>query len=155
MILTTCKDVLYVVMFVCMWWCLTAFPFVCVRVFCVCVFKFVLNAIIIIWKPQDKFSYNNGQTHNNGQRQQTTEVGIYKRKQEIKKTRTRPGKRSRKQENKNSTKKATKKKRKTFFFSWSLSWSISCFLSFLLSFINSHLSLTKTKTGPLENKYIT
>ena len=45
-----------------------------------------------------------------------TEVGIFKRKQESKKTRTRPRKRLRKQEkkkeNKNSTKKAIKKTRK-------------------------------------------
>ena len=40
-----------------------------------------------------------------------TELGIYKRQQESKKTRTRPRKRSRKQ-NKNSTKKAIKKTRK-------------------------------------------
>ena len=40
------------------------------------------------------------------------EVGIYKRKQVNKKTRTRPRKRSRKQENKKSTKKVIKKARK-------------------------------------------
>ena len=39
-------------------------------------------------------------------------MGIFKRKQEIKKTRTRPRKRPRKQENKNSTKKAIEKTRK-------------------------------------------
>ena len=42
----------------------------------------------------------------------SAEVGIYKRKQESKKTRTRPRKRTRKQEHKNSTKKAIKKTRK-------------------------------------------
>ena len=58
-----------------------------------------------------------------------SEVEIYKRNQESKKTRTRLRKRSRKQEknqeldqksdqeNKNSTKKVTKKKRKNFLFS--------------------------------------
>ena len=49
----------------------------------------------------------------------TSEVGIYKRKQESKKTRTRPRKRSRiqenKKENKNSPKKRQIKKGKTFF----------------------------------------
>ena len=43
-------------------------------------------------------------------------MGIYKRKQESKKTRTRPKKRLRKQDNKNSTKKAIKKIRKNFLF---------------------------------------
>ena len=100
------------------------------------------------------------------------EVGIFKRKQESKKTRNRPRMRSRKQENKNSTKKTRKrkktrtrqrkrprKKKKSSFFSWSLSWSSSyCFLSFFIVFlfswfltflfplINSHL-WTSTKDG--------
>ena len=56
----------------------------------------------------------------------TSEMGIYKRKQE------------KKEEIKNSTKKVIKKKRKFFLFSWSLSWSSSCFLT-LFSFIKSHL----------------
>ena len=58
-------------------------------------------------------------TEVNKRRKGGTEVGIYKRKQESKKTRIRSRKRSRKQEikNKNSTKKAIKKKRKTSIFS--------------------------------------
>ena len=77
-----------------------------------------------------------------------TEVGIYKRKQELdqesdqesKKTRTRPRKRSRKQENKkenkNLTKKATKKKKLSFF----LDHFLGRILTFLFSFKNFHLS---------------
>ena len=56
----------------------------------------------LLWKSKMTFVY--------------TEVGIYKRKLESKKTRIRPRKRSRKQENKNSTKKATMKKIKNFLF---------------------------------------
>ena len=78
-------------------------------------------------------------------------MGIYKRKQESKKTRKQEldqKKRSRKQEktkeNKNSTKKALKKTRKqkenTLFTKKALSWSSSCFLSFFLVFLFSYFN---------------
>ena len=54
-----------------------------------------------------------------------TEVGIYKRKQESRKTRKQVLDQESDQE----------KKKKTFIFSW----SSSCFFTFLFSFINSHL----------------
>ena len=79
----------------------------------------------------------------------TPELGIYRRKQENKKTR----KTRNKEKHKNLTKKAIKKKR--FFFPFFLgrflvrglvfvlfflfSWSSSCFLTFLFSFISFHL----------------
>ena len=68
--------------------------------------------------------------------QQTTEVGIYKRKQESKKTR----KQENKKENKNSTKKPTKKtikkKRKfSFFLGRFLCRERVFFLFFLIAFL--------------------
>ena len=61
-----------------------------------------------------------------------TEVGIHKREQVSKKTRTRPRKRSKNKKKKKTRTRPRKRPRKTFFLSWSLSWSSSCFLSFFL-----------------------
>ena len=64
--------------------------------------------------------YSETQFHHFLPSPKAAEVGIYKRKQESKKKRTRPRKRSRKKENKNLTKKARKRSRqkeKTFLFS--------------------------------------
>ena len=63
-----------------------------------------------------------------------TEVGIYKRKQESKKKRTRPRKQSRKQENDQE-----KKKNLFSLIIFLVEFLLSCFLTFLFSFINSHL----------------
>ena len=56
------------------------------------------NCRQFLWEPSISTSY-------------TFDVGIYKRKQESKKTRTRSRKRSRKKEKKNSTNKAIKQRR--------------------------------------------
>ena len=71
-----------------------------------------------------KHTTRSANVHTNSSRYRfSSEVGIYKRKQESKKTR--------KQEKKNSIKKVIKKKRKCFlFFSWSSSCFLSCFLVF-------------------------
>ena len=70
-----------------------------------------------------------------------TEVGIYKRKQVSKKTRTRPRKRSRKQERKQELDQESdqENKEKNFFFLIYVEVFVSYFLTFLFSFINSHL----------------
>ena len=100
--------------------------------------------------PLSQFSGKQINDANNahGSNPSLPEVGIYKRKQESKKIRTRPSD----QENKNSTKKAIKKtrtrprkrpRRKKFFFDHFLGrvlvFLFSYFLTFLLSFINSRL----------------
>ena len=59
---------------------------------------------------------------NDDQRWESIKENKKVRKQENKKTRTRPRKWSRKKES-------------FFFFSWSLSWSSSCFLVFLIAFL--------------------
>ena len=66
-------------------------------------------------------------------------MGIYKRKQESKKTRKQELDQESDQENKKKERKqeldqeSDQEKKKVFsFFSWSLSWSRACFLSFFL-----------------------
>ena len=73
-------------------------------------------------------------------------VGIYKRKQESKKTRKQEldqeSDQEKKKENKNSNKKATKKKRKLFFF-------LDHFLCRVLVFLSSYFLVFFYKFPPL------
>ena len=86
----------------------------------------------------------------------STEVGVYKRKQESKKTRKQELDEECDQENKRKKKKTRsrprkrpEKKEKTYFYSSSLSWSSSCFLSFFLVFLFSYFLVFFYKFPPL------
>ena len=91
--------------------------------------------LVIIYYDKQQIDKKNDHTFNTMQNNlECPEVGIYKRKQESKKTRKQELDQESDKENKEKRKKTRSRPRKKNFFSWSLSWSSSCFLNFLLSY---------------------